>query len=117
MLIRREKKSIFEKLISIIKGLFSKKEEKLVIVNTQISISNNSFISRLKEERYILDLQKRYESGEVKEKDLTEKEKSKLMDLYDKQIRDLKIDIENYNKSSKYYKEKILEIKKKLNNQ
>ena len=77
---------------------------------------DNSFINQLEENKKILNMQKYFESGELKEADLTEIEQEKLIKLYKEQIIDLKKDIENYRRTLKVYKQKILIAKSKLNN-
>ena len=112
MLMKIEEKNIFKKVINFIKRIFSKKEEK----DIKPHIENNSFLSDLKENGEILNIQKKFESGELKEYDLAETEKDNLMKLYNKQIEELKQDIENYNRALESYKEKILVMKSKMNN-
>ena len=55
------------------------------------------------EETQLINLQKRYRKGEIKEEDLTEEQVKKLCDLYDKQI-------ENLQKSNSIRKENILKF-------
>lgn len=115
MLAKIKKKSSIEKAIDFIKGIFSKKR-KLTLTNVESDLKENSFIEKMEEDRKILIMQKRFESGEAEESDLTEKEKDSLIKLYNEQIKDLKKDIEMYNMTLESYKEKILTIKSKLNN-
>lgn len=109
-------KNIFKKFINFIKRIFSNKED-VPLLESETLIRNNGVISEIKEEREILELQRNYESGKIREADLTEQQKSKLMNLYDKQIENLKIEIESHNRAFESYKEKIINIRKKLNNQ
>lgn len=112
MLIRIEEKSIFKKVNNLIKKVFFPKNEKGI----EPHIQNNSFLSEIKESGRILKIQKSFESGELKESGLTEIEKNNLTKLYTKQIEELKQEIQNYDKTLQTYKEKILVIKRKINN-
>ena len=117
-LVKINENGIFYKIKSFFRNLFHKNKE--IENNTSIeTISNNNivkddnkkstFIDSLKnienEETILLKLQKKYRSGEIKEEDLTEKQKKSLCDLYDKQIADLK-------KSNEVRKNKLLQYKK-----
>ena len=110
-----EKTNIFKKVINFIKSIFSKKQESN-LTNTEFRAKDNSFINKMEEDRRILNMQKSFESGELKEQNLTETDKNNLLKLYNKQIIDLKQDIENYKRNLNSYKEKILVAKSKLNN-
>ena len=63
----------------------------------------------LKKEKYdeLLELQRKYENGELDDKDLTLEELDLLNKLYDIQIRDL-------TKSNEIRKQKLLEYRRKL---
>ena len=117
MLIKQNKKNIFDKVIRFIKTIFFKKEEQAVFKTEKQVIKDESFISGLKQGGEILSLQERFESGEIKESNLTEEQKNKLIDLYKKQISELKHNIRNYDRDLEMYQEKILIAKRKLNNQ
>ena len=73
----------------------------------------NDFLRSLKdienEENEILNLQKQYRSGKIKEKEMTKDQIKRLCILYDKQILELK-------KSNDTRKQKLLEYRKKLKN-
>ena len=57
------------------------------------------------EEENLLELQKRYENGEIKEKDLSKEEVEALKKLYKKQIEEKKNSLEEYKiKIAKYLK-------------
>lgn len=62
----------------------------------------------------IVLLQKEYEKGIIKEEELSEYEKEKLIELYKKQIKILEIDIDLKKEELLGYKEKILNVKQKL---
>lgn len=119
-LVKVNENSIFYKIKSFFRNLFHKdKEIENIIPNETISNDNivkddykkSTFIESLKnienEDTLLLKLQKKYRSGEIKEEDLTEEQKSSLCDLYDKQIADLR-------KSNEIRKNKLLQYKKKL---
>ena len=63
----------------------------------------------------LLELQKCFEDGRIKEEDLSEEQKSSLMELYKKQIEDLQTNIDKNKKDLKLYKEKIVKIRNKMN--
>lgn len=57
------------------------------------------------EEENLLELQKRYENGEIKEEDLSKEEIESLKKLYKKQIEEKKNSLEEYKiKIAKYLK-------------
>ena len=57
------------------------------------------------EEENLLELQKRYENGKIKEKDLSKEEIESLKKLYKKQIEEKKNSLEEYKiKIAKYLK-------------
>lgn len=114
MLIEIKEKNIFKKAINFIKRIFFKgKKQDLSYVG--FYNKDNSFIKQFDENKKILNMQKRFESGELKETDLTKTEKSNLIKLYNEQIMDLKRDIENYKRALNSYKDKILVVRSKLN--
>lgn len=115
MLIKKKDKNIFERLMNFVKKIFSKKQEANLISKETFQM-DSSFIKKIEEERNILNMQIRFEKGEIKEEDLTELEKEKLLNLYNQQIRDLKQDIENSKRVLNSYKEQIIVIRSKLNN-
>lgn len=118
-LVQVNEKSIFYKIKSFFRNLFSKNikiEENIVSEenidnNTKIEEKKSEFLESIKnienEETKLLKLQKQYRNGEIKEEDLTEEQKKSLYDLYDKQIANLK-------KSNEFRKNKILQYRKTL---
>ena len=97
-----------------VKNIFRKKEtENMDILEEKLNIEKekNSFIESLKnvenEEMKILKLQKQYDSGIIKDEDLTQEQINSLCKLYDKQIVTLK-------KSNEIRKQKLLEYRKKM---
>lgn len=116
-MIKINENSIFYKIKTFFRDLFNKnrinennvaKEE--IISTTQID-NESSFMTDLKiienEETKILRLQKAYRNGDIEEKDMTEEEISSLINLYDKQIADLK-------KSNEIRKQKLLKYRKNI---
>lgn len=74
-------------------------------------LKKKNLLEELEEQRKNLELQRKYESGIVQEENLTEEEKEKLIALFNQQIEILERNIENYKKTLRYYRDKILEIK------
>lgn len=62
----------------------------------------------------ILDLQKKYREGLIKEEDLTEEQYQCLLTLYNKQIDELKTILNIKKQEFKNYKNSISNIRKKL---
>lgn len=115
-LIKREKSNIFQKIIMYLKKrIYNKTEtEKLNKVNdTKSDKTNNSLnsLDELRIENKLLKLQKDYENGIIKEEEIEENEKKDLLKLYEKQIKSLEIDINNYEKILDDYKTKIIKRK------
>lgn len=77
-------------------------------------MKTDNFIKNFKDNRRILELQQNLEKGIIKETDLSEEEKSKLINLYKEQIYSLRNDIEQNKRSLQNYKEKILNIRRKI---
>lgn len=113
MLIKQEKQNIFKKMFNDIKNIFFNKKVKKVSNNVEIS-TENIFIDTFEEQKQLLNLQRKLEKGIIKETDLTEEEKDNLTKLYNRQIEDLKKDINVYNQALKTYKEKIICMQNKL---
>lgn len=108
-----KKENIFKKFFIFIKRFFSKDDLK-ALNPVEPTIKTNNFINEFEHSRKILSLQKDFEVGIVKEEDLTEEEKSNLMNLYRKQIEDLNKDISSYQRALKMYDEKIAVVQAKL---
>lgn len=83
-------------------------------MKNKCNIKRSFLREKFEKERKLLELQKKYEEGIIKETELSEEEKRSLMELYKSQIEDLQKDIDGYKRTSLMYKEKILEIQKKL---
>ena len=115
MLIEVKQDNIFTKAINFLKKIFFRKKEQKVI-NQFTYKKDNSFMSKIEGDRKILNIQERFENGELNEDELTQEEKTELFYLYNEQINMLEQDIKQYNKVLKLYKEKILIAKSKLEN-
>lgn len=117
-LVQVNRNGIFNKIKMFFKNLFSKNN---VIDNNCYTIEdekNNenikkSFMESIRniedEETKLLKLQKQYRNGEIKEEELTEEQVNSLCALYDKQIANLR-------KSNQIRKQKLLEYRRKLQN-
>ena len=105
------KESFLSKIKNFFRNLFAKKEVKQdnIESKTTHNIVNNNFkenieIKQDEETTKIINLQKEYKAGNIKEEDMTDDEHKKLIELYKKQNEEL---IEKIN--TKKYK-----IRKKL---
>ena len=78
------------------------------------NLVRNNKIKQLSNEYKIMQLQKDYESGIIKEEDLSDDEKDNLMELYKKQIETLEIELAMKRQELLSYKEKILKAIKKV---
>lgn len=114
MILHRQKRQI----VNFFRNLFGKKESNITPIENQVlktqEITNNkrdSFRETVtnieNDETRLLKLQKSYESGEVKEEDLTDEQVNKLLELYQDQIDGLRI-------SNERRKQKLLEYREKM---
>ena len=112
---KQENTSIWKRIVSFIKKIFQTND--VLIIDSpkqeEYTIRENT-IEELSDQYKIMQLQKDYESGIIKEEDLSEYEKESLKALYKKQIETLKIDIEVKKKELFGYKERILKAKQRL---
>ena len=115
-MVKINENSIFYKIKTFFRNLFYKETavENTIVKETKNIIQENKktdFIESIKniesEETKILKLQKQYRNGDIKEEEMSEKQISALMDLYDKQIANLK-------KSNELRKQKLLEYRRKI---
>lgn len=110
-LVRVNNKSIFYKIKNFFRNIFSKNDN----VQTQDIEEKNSpkkeFLDNIKnienEETALLNLQKRYRLGEVKEEDLSKEQVYSLCNLYDNQIAIVR-------KSNQIRKQRLKEYRRKL---
>jgi len=73
-----------------------------------------NLIEQIEEDRQIAELQEKYEKGIIREEQLKEEEKQRLIGLYQKQIEVLEKNNAEYKKILKAYDEEILRIRKKI---
>lgn len=118
-LVQVNENSIFYKIKSFFKNLFHKDTEiksniiaeKNISENVESENKKSIFMESIKnienEETKLLELQKQYRNGEIKEEDLTEEQVNSLCALYDNQIARLK-------KSNEIRKQRILDYRRKL---
>lgn len=66
-----------------------------------------SIFDDFEEKNRLLKLQKDYESGIIKEEELSEQQKQQLMELYNEQIKNLEEEINRTKVEMKMYKHKI----------
>lgn len=91
------------KIIEKIKEFFYKlKKDKKVLLVENTSSNNKNTLNEFKvsldvrDEQKIADLQKKYESGEIRDKELSPFQVLDLIELYKKQISNLDIEIYEY---------------------
>ena len=110
-----EKNNIWKRIINFIKKIFNKNDVLLIDYSKQYEINNkNNMIEEFSQEKRILELQRKYKTGMIKETEISESDKEQLMNLYRKQIENLNINIAIKEKEIQGYKEKILEARQKL---
>jgi len=113
-LVKVNETNIFHRLKNFFMNFFKKKkdivveEETSTIIKQEPVKSESSFIESIKnmssEEIALLELQKKYKSGEIAEEEMTEEQVDALCDLYDRQNEELR-------RSNEYRKQKILEYR------
>jgi len=120
-LVQVNENSKFYKIKNFFRRLFNKTGKSETYDTIQSNIENRenneekkkAFLKEIRnvetEETKLLNLQKQYRNGEVKEQ-ITKEQAKSLCDLYDQQIAQLK-------KSNEYRKKKLLEYRKKLQNE
>ena len=108
-----KKEGFFQKVKNFFKGLFKKKEQKLINDENMAIKEDNRFKENIKieemeefEKDAIFELQKRYRRGEIAQSDLTEEQIEAIGELYDRQIAALKKIIEEKEKQLAENKEK-----------
>ena len=108
--------SIFYKIKRFFINIFHKEtiiNDTTLIVENEVKVDNSksAFVESLKniedEETKLLKLQKQYDSGKIKEEDLTQEQVKSLCGLYKKQI-------EKLEKSNEIRKQKLAEYRRKL---
>jgi len=91
------------------KAIVENKEEKTNVHMVETSKTGISFVQNTNKE--LLELQKKYRSGEIKEKDLTREQIKELCALYDKQIKELRASNEVRKQRLLKYREKMIAVK------
>jgi len=81
--------------------------------------SKEAFIKRItikedKEMQRLLELQKAYEQRIILEEEISEEDKQKLYNLYEKQIKEMQVSIKNSEDVVENNKRAIIEIRNKL---
>lgn len=115
MLIKQEAKNIFRKAIDFVRNIFWTKKKESITNKREVCIQNHSIKDDLQKQNELLQLQKDYEVGTIKEIDLSEEQKNNLAKLYQRQIQDLQRDKENYKRTLNLYKDKIMVARSELN--
>ena len=82
-------KKIFKKLFGIKENIQEDTEKKINNIEKN-NFKENIEIKRDEEELNIIKLQKEYKVGNIREEDMTDEEHKKLIDLYEKQNKELK---------------------------
>ena len=109
-----ENKNIWKRIVSFIKKIFGKNNNLLIESAKKEYKEKRNTIEELSSQYKIIQLQKDYESGIIKEEELLYDEEEKLIELYKKQIETLEINISIKKQELLGYKEKILKAKQKL---
>ena len=119
MMVKVNQDNIFYKIKMFFRKLFNKTSSNSNELNditetttmSNAKINKNSFMEDIKnienEETKLLELQRQYRAGEIKEEELTKEQVNALCVLYDKQI-------ENLRKSNETRKQRLLEYRRKL---
>jgi len=103
-LIKVDKKNIFYKIKDIFSNLFRKKNTENIIEEKDNSKVVKNVIGLDEKKQSLLDLQKKYKAGEIKEEEMTEEQVEELCKLYDMQNDQLR-------KSNEYRKQKLAEYR------
>lgn len=100
--------TIFTKAKRILKSFFKKQENK--IISNEVKYKNNFIenitISENEEEKRLKELKKLYDNREIEEENISNEDIDKLIEMYNNEIKELKID-------TKIRKNKIEKIIKK----
>lgn len=115
-LVEVKEKSIFHRIKSFIKKLFTRNKmiENVQEVNYIDNVEENKkqdFMNYIKnienDETRLNELQRQYMEGKIKEEDLSEEQVNELCELYDRQINNLR-------KANEIKLQKLLEYRRKL---
>ena len=112
ILIKKEKLNLFEKIGIFLKRIFNKKGQNKTEANIEKKYDKNTVtLDMLRKEQDILNIQTKYENGDIKENDLSSYEKEELIKLYEEQINTLEENICAYRNKLSNYKEKIIKAR------
>lgn len=112
-LTNQNKFNIFQKIRMFLNKIFYKNTE---IKNETISYNDDkNILDELKRQNKFIQLQEKYEKGNIKEEELSEDEKEELLNLYKKQIKNLEQNVNKYQKELENYKCKIIKKKNQFN--
>lgn len=112
---KQENLSIWKRIVSFVKRIFGINDVLLIdSPKEEEYTARENTIEELSHQYKIMKLQKDYESGVIKEEELSDYEKESLMELYKKQVEILEINIAIKKQELLSYKEKILKVKQKL---
>ncbi len=112
-LIKRKDKNIFGRIKNFFENIFKRKEEKNEIIKEEFSESEleksdgfKNYIKIGENGIELMELQTRYRRGEISDNDLTQEQIDSLCMLYDKQIEEIKRQIEVKERKLSEYKRK-----------
>ncbi len=121
---------MLERIKMFIKKVFNRNDVLLIqdskdnidINNINSTVSPNvtkkqNMREQFEKERQLLELQRKYESGEIKEENLSQPQKSELIEIYKKQITTLEERKVQYQRQIDGYKRQILDAMYKLKEQ
>ena len=121
---------MLERIKMFIKKVFNRNDVLLIqdskdnidINNINSTVSPNvtkkqNMREQFEKERQLLELQRKYESGEIKEENLSQPQKSELIEIYKKQITTLEERKVQYQRQIDGYKRQILNAMYKLKEQ
>lgn len=112
-LIKLERNSFFEKMKALFRKIFFKTSKMDVIIEEKQSIPEADIITKKQidfcqgTDRELLDLQKKYHSGEIKVKELTTDQIKELLKIYNKQNKELSM-------ANEVKKQKLLRYREKM---
>lgn len=109
---KQENSSVWKRIVGFIKSIFGINDVLLIDSprEGEYTLRDNA-IEELSNQYKIMQLQKDYEGGVIKEEELSDYEKESLMELYKKQVETLEINIAIKKQELLSYKEKILKAK------
>lgn len=97
------KENIFTKILNYFKKKFSRSKSQSIKNDNEKTISNNeykkSFIGNItikedEEEKRLKELQMQFDSGEIDEEDISDEDMDKLIEMYEKETKELNAETE-----------------------